>query len=76
MTDRAITVQCYAGSRADQTPRSISIDGRTYFVTRLISESIEEAPDSTEQLRRYKVLTVEGVVLEVVHSSGDWYLVD
>ena len=77
MPNRVITVQCYAGNKADQRPRTISIDGRTHHVSRLLSESIEESRDSREQVRRFKVVTIEDVLLEVVHSSDDnWYLVE
>lgn len=46
------------------------------MVARLLAESIEEAAASNEQTRRYRVLTEEGLVLEVVRSSdGTWGLV-
>ena len=73
---RTIRVECYAGGRADETPRKISFDGREHVVARLLAESIEESPASNQQTRRYKVLTDEGLVLEVVRlSDGTWRLV-
>jgi hypothetical protein len=76
MTLRPIRVECYAGGRADETPRRISIDGREHVVARLLAESIEESPASNQQTRRYKILTDEGLVLEVVRSTdGTWCLV-
>jgi hypothetical protein len=76
MTLRPIRVECYAGTRAFETPRRISIDGREHVVARLLAESIEESLASNQQTRHYKVLTDEGFVLEVVHSSdGAWHLV-
>ena len=75
MTLRPIIVECYAGSRADETPRRISVDGRAHVVARLLAESVER-PLGLDQQRRYKVLTDEGLVLEVVRSSdGAWRLV-
>jgi hypothetical protein len=76
MTFYPIRVECYAGGRADETPRRISFGGREHVVARLLAESIEEPLESNKQSRRYKVLTDEGVVLEVVRSSdGAWSLV-
>jgi hypothetical protein len=76
MTFRPIRVECYAGGRADETPRRIRFDGREHVVARLLAESIEESLASNQQTRRYKLLTGEGLVLEVVRSSdGAWRLV-
>jgi hypothetical protein len=51
------------------------IDGREHIVARLISESVEQSPDSQEHTRHYKVLTETGLALEVLRSSdGKWYL--
>ena len=76
MTLRAVRVECYDGGRADETPRRIGIDGREHVVARLLAESVEESTASNQQSRRYKVLTEEGLVLEVVRSSdGAWRLV-
>jgi hypothetical protein len=73
---RTIRVECYAGGRADETPRRISFDGRQHVVARLLAESIEESPASNQQTRRYKVQTDKGLVLEVVRmSDGTWGLV-
>jgi hypothetical protein len=75
MMPRAIRVGCYAGGRADETPRRISFDGREHAVARLLAESIEESLGSNQQARRYKVLTDEGLVLEIIRSSdGTWGL--
>ena len=76
MTLRPIRVECYAGARADERPRRISFDGREHVVDRLLSESIDESVSSRGQTRRYRVLTDEGLVLELVRSSdGSWHLV-
>lgn len=73
---RTVRVECYAGGRADETPRRISFGGREHAVVRLLAESVEESPASNQQTRRYKVLTDEGLVLELVRSSdGTWGLV-
>jgi hypothetical protein len=75
MTLRTIRVECYSGARADETPRRISFDGQEHVVTRLLAESVEETLASGQQVRRYKLLTDEGLVLEVARSSdGSWYL--
>ena len=75
MTLRTVRVECYAGGRADETPRRVSFDGREHVVARLLAESVEESLAPNQQTRRYKVLTEEGLVLEVVRSTdGAWYL--
>ena len=76
MTLRTVRVECYAGGRADETPRRISFDGREHVVARLLAESFEESLAPNHQTHRYKVLTEEGLVLEVLRSSdGAWRLV-
>ena len=73
---RAVKVECYAGGRADETPRRIILSECEHVVTRLLAESIEESPNSKKQTHRYKVLTAEGLVLEVLgFEDGTWNLV-
>ena len=75
MALRRVRVECYAGTRADETPRRISFDGREHVVSRLLAESIEESLGSSQRTRRYRVLTEEGLVLEVLRTSdGTWYV--
>ena len=72
---RAITVECYAGSRADERPRRVVIDGREHVVARLLEETLDESSDSKAQRRRFKLLTDEGIVLDVIRSGeGAWHL--
>lgn len=73
---REVTVECYAGGRADETPRRISIEGREHLVARLLAESVEEPFERNQQSRRrYRVLTDAGLVLELVRTNdGTWYL--
>lgn len=72
---RAIKVECYAGSRADERPRRVIIDGREHLVARLLEETLDESSDSKAQRRRFKLLTDEGIVLDVIRSGdGEWYL--
>lgn len=70
-----ISVECYAGVRADERPRRITISGREHLVARLLGESVEETVSGREQTRRFKVLTGEGLILEILHASdGVWYI--
>jgi hypothetical protein len=70
-----ISVECYAGARADERPRRMTISGREHLVARLLGESVEETGSGREQTRHFRVLTVEGLVLEILHAGdGDWYL--
>lgn len=72
----SVRVECYAGTRSDESPRRIYLDGRAHLVARVLAESIEEPLASRRQVRRYKMLTDEGFVVEVVRASdGSWYLV-
>ena len=72
---RAITVECYAGSRADERPRRVIIDGREHVVARLLEETLDEGSDSKARRRRFKLLTDEGILLEVIRSGdGAWYM--
>ena len=74
MTLHRITVECYAGQTADERPRRLMIAGREHFVARLLAESVEESLVTKGRTRRFKVLTDEALVLEVVRASdGKWY---
>ena len=69
-------VECYSGGRADETPRRIIFDDAVHVVARLLSESVEQSDATKKETRRYKVLTDQGEVLEIVRSpEGTWRLV-
>lgn len=75
---KRIEVEFYSGSRGDERPRSVTIGGRRHSVLRLLSESIEE-PDTVtgprERTHRYRVLTEDGLVLELFRTGdGGWFL--
>lgn len=75
MALQSITVECYAGARADERPIRVTIGGRQHLVARLLGESVEESLVTKEQTRRYRVLTNEGLVLEILRDGdGAWYL--
>ena len=74
MSRSRITVQCYAGSRADECPRRITIQGREHFLTRLVSESVEESAEARERIHRYKVVTDAGIIFEILRKNDGWYL--
>lgn len=75
MTPEAIEVECYAGGRADERPRSVNVRGKTYRIARLLSESVEEAIESRGRIHRYRLLTNEGIVFEVVRDDDGWHLI-
>ncbi|HXF41998.1 MAG TPA: hypothetical protein VN687_19935 [Blastocatellia bacterium] len=51
------------------------IDGREHVVARLLEETLDESSDSKAQRRRFKLVTEEGIVLEVICSGdGAWYM--
>jgi hypothetical protein len=69
-----ISVECYAGARADECPRRIIIHGREHLIARLLRESVEESAGARVRTHCYRVLTDAGVVLEILHTGDDWYL--
>jgi hypothetical protein len=72
---KKIKVECYAGSRADERPRRVIIEDRTHVVARLLYHSIEESLNNRAQAHRYKVLTDEGLTLEIIRTNdGEWFL--
>jgi hypothetical protein len=75
MKSHPVQVECYSGSRADERPRRITIDGREYVVAKLLGEWIEGSNDSTDHIRRFRVLTEDGNEIELWRTSeGAWYL--
>jgi hypothetical protein len=71
----AIEVECYAGSRADERPRRVRFEGHSYRITRLLSSSIEQSLTATSQVRRFRVVTEEGLRLDIIRTAdGDWFL--
>lgn len=76
MTAETIEVEFYSGGRADERPRSVTIDGRKHVVARLLSDSLEEAgtPGGRgDRVHRYRILTEGGLVLELVQRhDGSW----
>jgi MFS family permease len=68
---RSVEVRFHAGSRADEVPRAVVIGGEEEPVELLGSWSEER---SGVRLRRLKVRTVDGSVLELVSGSngGRW----
>src|SRR5262245_26929494 len=71
----SIQVECYAGARADERPRRAIIGGREHNVARLLNESVEESLAKKGRTRRYRVLTDEGLILNILRADdGTWYL--
>ncbi len=74
MPSLGVRVQCHAGSRADECPRLVAIDEREYVIARVLSSSIEESFATKERVRRFTVLTEEGIHLKIFQSGDEWYL--
>ena len=75
MTLAPIRVECYAAGRGDERPRRLTIENVVYVVAGVLAESVEESFPTRGRVRRFKILTEEGLVLEVVRmSDGNWYL--
>jgi hypothetical protein len=71
---KQIQVECYAGGRADERPRRVVIDGRDQFIAKVLKSSVEESVASKERIRRFTVLTEEGIRLKIFQAAGEWYL--
>jgi hypothetical protein len=77
MRSEPVEVESYSGGRADERPRSVTIGVHKHAVAHLLSESIEEsdADGLRERRRRYRVLTEDGLVLELIRTdNGCWFL--
>ena len=75
MKSEAVEVECYCGGRADERPRSVIIGGRRHAVARLLSESIEESADKRDRTHRYRILTDDGLMVELVRTADRrWFL--
>jgi hypothetical protein len=69
----AVKVECYSGGRSEETPRRIILNESEHIVIRLLSESIEQSPEAKQLTRRYKVLTDQGLAIELVRfEDGTW----
>ena len=76
MNLQQVEVECYSGSRADEQPRRVTIDGIRHSVMRVLSQSTEQAVESRDLTSRYTVMTEEFLIIELIHTSGDmWYVV-
>ena len=78
MDSDQIEVECYSGGRGNEHPRWVTIGGRKHLVARLLSESIEESETRAgrrERKHRYRVLTEDRCVLELVRNQdGSWVI--
>ena len=65
-----ITVDCYAGYRGEQTPRSFTLGERRFEIAEILDQWL--APDH----RYFKVRVSEGDTCIIRHDvgSGDWEL--
>lgn len=76
MASEPTEVEFYSGGRADERPRSVTIGGRKHLIALLLSKSLEEfdTPAGRRHRRhRYRVLTEDRLVLELVRNQdGSW----
>jgi hypothetical protein len=70
-----IKVECYAGGRADERPRRVILGDRVHTIARLIESSIEESARSRDRIHRFRVMTEDGIVLDILRDErGEWYI--
>jgi hypothetical protein len=71
---KPVKVECYAGSKADERPEAIIIDGERREVTRLLAERLERYPGpGGREFRWFKVLLDRETMDLVQDDSGNWF---
>jgi hypothetical protein len=73
---RRISVTAYAGYRGEEEPRSFILDGRRIAVIRIAERWVEQAADSGDRRRCFRVTgSDEHTHLLCCHTqTNDWYL--
>jgi hypothetical protein len=73
----SIQVECYAGAKADETPRRFSAEGQTIEVSEVLDRwyQIESKPE-WPLANYFKVSTADGRVYLLKHDleSDEWFL--
>ena len=73
----AIQVQCYAGAKADETPRRFSLEGRSVEVSEVLDRwyQIESKPE-WPRANYFKVGATDGREYLLKHDleSDEWFL--
>ncbi len=73
-----IQVECYSGSRVDESPRSFLVSGRRHEVAQIVDRWYQASRDpAVPASDYYKVRTVEGLlyIIRLDRESSAWYLV-
>ena len=76
MKREPIEVECYSGGRHDERPRILKLRGKTHRVSRLLGESVEENAESRSRIHRYRVMTSDGLILEITRDDQGWHLAE
>jgi hypothetical protein len=74
-----VQVVCYAGYKADETPRGFTLGDRRYDIEEIVDRWYQASRDSREPAADcYRVRTVEGslFVIQRSRASATWYLVE
>ncbi len=68
-------VECYAGHRADVSPRWVHLRGKRLGVRRIITEEIHSSPDGWTLHRKFWALLEDGsrVFLTFNEADGRWF---
>ena len=71
-----IEVRCYEGSRANETPRVLVIDGAEVAIRTIIDRWIEEGLDRQDRKRCFKIIGDDSLLYTIHcdYASGGWYL--
>lgn len=72
-------VECYAGSRADEEPRAIWVEGARRLVTEVVDRWYQGAVDRSVPTAEYfRVRTEDGELRLIRHEveARSWYLVE
>lgn len=76
MGPRTVKVRSYAGSRAEERPISLELDGETIGVSSVIGRSVEEDSRTGMRLRVFRIEGSDGHRYTLVHDeqADEWSL--
>ncbi len=71
-----IKVECYAGAKADETPRRFDLEGRTIEVDEVLDQwyQVESKPE-WPRVDYFKILAADGTAYLLKHDleSDEWF---
>jgi hypothetical protein len=73
MARQQVKVECYSGSRADESPRRLTMGGASREIVRILDRAAVHDAVYGAESRHYRVLLDNGDVVDLSQSvTGDW----